>query len=155
MDIEDTIKTTLEELLKQLDINFSKIDIDEDEEKDTYNVNIVSEDQSLLIGQRGGNIQALQHLLKILTWHNLGTERQFHIVLDVDNYRQKQEENVISLAERKIAILRKTRRPQSLPPMSPYFRRKIHLHLMGAGFEDIETESREQGERRHIVIKLK
>ncbi len=135
-------------------IEFDKIEVEESE-KDTFHVNIESKDQSLLIGHHGSNIQALQHILKILCWKKLPVEREFHIVLDIDDYRKRQEESVINLAERKVDMARRSRRPQSLPPMSGYFRRKVHLHLMGAGFDDVETISKGEGEHRHIIIQLK
>lgn len=154
MDIEDILKETIEEILNFLGTEYSKIEIAEDE-KDAYTINIKSDDSSLLIGHHGENIKSIQHLLKIITWKKAGGDKQFNILLDVDNYRQRQEENVIALAERKVEMARKSHRPQSLPPMSPYFRRKVHLHCMGAGFEDIETLSKDDGDRRYVIIKLK
>jgi len=153
MDIEDLLKETLEEILKKLGTNYTKIIINEDE-KDSYLVNIKSDEPSLLIGYHGENIQALQHLLKVLIWKKCESEK-FNILVDVDDYRKRQEDNVIALAQRKVDATRKTGRKQILPPMSPYFRRKIHLYCMGAGFDDIETSSEGDGDRRHIVIKLK
>lgn len=153
MDIEDVLKETLEEILKKLGTSYTKILISEDE-KDSYVVNIKSDEPSLLIGYHGENIQALQHLLKVLVWKKCETEK-FNILVDIDDYRKRQEENVIALSQRKVDAVRKTSRKQILPPMSPYFRRKIHLYCMGAGFDDIETTSEGEGDRRHIVIKLK
>lgn len=154
MDIEDILKNTLEDLLKKLEMNYSDIEITE-EEKDLYIINIKSENPSEIIGRHGETIHALQHILKIITWRKHGTEKQFNINLDADNYKKRQEENVIKIAERKVEMLRKTSRSQSLPPMSPFFRRKVHLHLMGAGFDDIETTSVGDDDLRHVVIKLK
>jgi len=154
MDIEDILKNTLEELLEKLSINCSDIEITE-EEKDLYVINIKSDNPSEIIGHHGETIRALQHILKIMAWRKHGTEKQFNISLDADDYKKRQEENVIKIAERKVEMLRKTKRPQSLPPMSPFFRRKVHLHLMGAGFDDIETTSIGDGDLRHVVIKLK
>lgn len=153
MDIEDVLKETLEEILKKLGTSYTKILISEDE-KDSYVVNIKSDEPSLLIGYHGENIQALQHLLKVLVWKKCETEK-FNILVDIDDYRKRQEENVIAMSQRKVDAVRKTGRKQILPPMSPYFRRKIHLYCMGAGFDDIETASEGEGDRRHIVIKLK
>lgn len=153
MDIEDTLKEILEGILDKLGVDYSKIVVTE-EENANFSINISSENPSLLIGHHGDNIQAIQHILKTLAWKKLKNE-QFNILLDVDDYRKRQEENILALAERKIENARKTGRPQSLPPMSPYFRRKVHLMCMGAGFDDVETESRGEGDRRYIVIKLK
>ena len=154
MELEEILTETLKELLKFLDIEFSDIEINE-EEKDLFAINIKSDNPSMLIGHHGENIKALQHILKVLAWKKQPVEKQFNILLDVDNYRQRQEENVIAITDRKIDILRKTGRKQILPPMSPYFRRKIHLHCMSAGCNDIETTSDGEGEQRHVVIKLK
>ncbi|MBD3361002.1 KH domain-containing protein [Candidatus Peregrinibacteria bacterium] len=153
MEIEDILKETLEEVLEKIGVEYSKITITE-EEKDNFFINIQSDNPSLLIGYHGDNIQALQHLLKTLSWKKAKNE-QFNILLDVDNYRKRQEENALAIAERKIEGVRKMGRPQSLPPMSPYLRRKVHLMCMGAGFDDIETISEGTGNRRHIIIKLK
>ena len=153
MDIEDVLKETLEEILKKLGTTYSKIIINEDE-KDSYVVNIKSDEPSLLIGYHGENIQALQHLLKVLVWKKCESEK-FNILVDIDDYRKRQEDNVIALTQRKVDAVRKTGRKQILPPMSPYFRRKVHLYCMGAGFDDIETSSEGEGDRRHIIINLK
>lgn len=153
MDLDDLLKETLEELLNKLGVEYSRINVIE-EEKDSYLINLESENASLLIGYHGANIQALQHLLKTLCWKKAAND-QFNIMLDIDGYRQRQEENVLNLAQRKIDTLRKTRRPQTMPPMSAYFRRKVHMLCMGAGFEDVETISQGDGEQRHIILKLK
>lgn len=153
MDTEETLKETLEEILKRLETDYSKITIIE-EEKGNFAINIVSDNPSLLIGYRGENIQAIQHLLKTIIWKKNQNE-QFNILLDIDDYRKRQEENAINMAERKIKIARDTGRPQSLPPMSPFLRRKVHTLCMGAGYDDIETLSEGVGDKRHIIIKLK
>jgi len=153
MEIIEALKETLEELLKRLEVPYTDMDIVEDE-KDTFLVNIKSENPNLLIGFRGINIQAIQHLLKVMAWKKCKTEN-FSITLDVDDYRKRQEENMIAMAQRKIEMARKFHRPQRLPPMSPYFRRKIHLMCMGSGYEDVETLSDGEGEMRHIIIKPK
>lgn len=153
MDLEDVLQETTKELLNKLGIEYTEIDINE-EDKDSYNINIKSENSSILIGHHGNNIFALQHLLKVLAWKKINNEH-FNILLDVDDYRKRQEENVLSLAERKIESIRRTGRPESMPPMSPYFRRKIHMLCMSAGYNDIETISEGEGDRRHLILKLK
>jgi len=153
MDIEDSLKELLEEILRLLGTDYKKITIEE-EEKDEYSINIESNNASMLIGYHGENIQALQHLLKVLVWKKCNNEN-FTILLDIDGYRKRQEENVMNLTQRKVETARKTGRPQTLAPMSPYFRRRVHLYCMGAGFDDIETVSMGEGDTRHIIIKLK
>ena len=67
---------------------------------------------------------------------------------------QRQEANVIKMAERKADFARSSQQPQSLPAMAPYFRRLIHLHL-AEKFEDLVTESDGEGDFRHVIIKPK
>ena len=153
MNIEETLHDLLSEILTKLGTDFTKITVEEEENKN-FAINIESDNPSILIGYHGDNIQALQHILKVLAWRKLQNE-QFNIMVDIDNYRKRQENNVLALAERKIDTLRKTGRKQVLPPMSSYFRRKVHLMCMESGFEDIETYSEGQGDRRQIIIKLK
>jgi len=154
MDIEDSIKDLLEKLLTYMKVDYSKLTVEEEENR-LYKVSVESTDTSILIGHHGENLQALQHILKILTFRKTDPSEQFHIYLDIDGYREKQEESAINMADRKVSMLRKTRIQQSLPPMPAYLRRKVHLHLMGSGYDDIETFSKDEGEERHIVIKLK
>ena len=81
-------------------------------------------------------------------------KEDFTIVVDVDNYRKRQEDNVINLAERKVDMARKTTKMQVLPPMSPYFRRVVHLHLTKDQFDDVKTESIGDGDHRQVTICL-
>ncbi|MFA5830171.1 MAG: R3H domain-containing nucleic acid-binding protein [Candidatus Gracilibacteria bacterium] len=147
--MESLIQETLQELLEKLSTPFRKIRIEKRDEN-TYRVNIESEEPSLLIGHHGENIGALQSILKSLIWSK--QDGEFNIILDIDDYRKRQEENVIKLAERKVDMVRKTNQPQPLPAMSPYFRRVVHLHL-AAKFPDIVSESAGEGDFRHITIK--
>lgn len=154
MKIEKVIKETLEDILIRLGTEYSEITV-EKKDDDTYLANIESEEASRLIGHHGETIYSLQHILKVLCWAKAKSKEEFNIVLDVGHYRQKQEEKVLTLAERKVDFVRKTKRAQSLPPMSPYFRRVIHLRLLEPGFEDIESFSEGENDLRHVIIKLK
>lgn len=154
MNITTTIEDLITSMLEKLDLAYTKITIKEDSENKCYRINIDSDDPSLLIGYHGENIYAFQHILKAILAKQLG-ETDFNIVLDVDEYRKRQEENIISLAERKVETARNTNTDQKLPPMSAYFRRIVHLHLTKPEFDDINTESIGEGEHRQVVIQVK
>ena len=150
--MENLIQESLEELLTKLCTTFRKIRV-EKSEGNTYRVNIESEEPSLLIGRHGENIYALQNLLRNILWKK--TDEEFSLTVDIDDYRKRQEQNVLSMAERKVDAARKSHEMQSLPPMSSYFRRVIHLHLTQDEFSDIETESVGEGDFRYLTIKPK
>lgn len=149
--METLIQETVEEILKRLSTPFRRVRV-EVKENSTYRINIESEEPSLLIGHHGENIHALQSLLRIIIWKK--QQGEYNIIVDVDDYRKRQEENVIKMAERKVDVVRKTGSAQSLPPMSPYFRRIVHIYLADK-FKDISTESVGEGDHRHLTIKPK
>lgn len=148
--MDTQIQETVEELLNKLSTPFRRVRL---EKKDNiYKINIESEEPSLLIGHHGENIFALQNIVRVIMWNKYPGD--YNILVDIDNYRQRQEENVLKLAERKVETALKTGQTQSLPPMSSYFRRLIHLHL-AKKFEDIFTESVGEGDFRYLTIKPK
>ena len=83
-------------------------------------------------------------------------ERSPFIVLDIDGYRKSQEDKVCKIAEQKADFVRRTGSHIALAPMSPYFRRIVHLHVASSPqLQDLMTESVGEGEYRQIVLKLK
>lgn len=150
--METIIKNLLDEMLVKIGIDFSSIRVIE-ENSNEYYINIDSDQAKDLIGRHGATLQALQTLL--LTMLKRQGEMGLNIVLDVDGYRKEQIENVKSLADRKVNFLRNSKKPQSLAPMSPFFRRVVHTYLNAEQFSDIMTESIGNGSRRKVVLKLR
>jgi spoIIIJ-associated protein len=148
--METVVQEIVEEILNKLNTPFRRVRMEQKE--NIYRINIESEEPSLLIGRHGENITALQNILRTILWYKHPGD--YNVLVDVDDYRKRQEENVIKLAERKIDALRKTGETQSLPPMSAYFRRVIHLHL-AKNFQDVVTESLGEGDFRYLTIKPK
>lgn len=149
--MENQIHEILETLVGKLGGAINKLRIEKAEDN-SFKINLTTDNPNLMIGHHGENIGALQHLAKLLIWKKFPEDRP-EISLDIDNYRKRQEENIIKMAERKVDMVRKLSSPQSLPAMSPYFRRLVHLHLAQEKFHDITTESQGQGDYRYIVIK--
>ena len=150
--MEKKIKKFISEFLVHLGIDFTDVEI-EVIEGSFYRVNIVSDEPSLLIGHHGENLQAMQKILKVAFHTQLGEE--ITILFDIDDYRKRQEENVLTIAGQKIEEVRQTGMQAALPPMSPYFRRVIHLMIRDGDYEDLETESMGEGNYRQVVIKPK
>ncbi len=148
--MENQIQELLHEILTKLQCSFNKIRVEN--KNDTCRINIETNEPNLMIGHHGENINALQHLLKLILWKRY-PEQETDINLDIDNYKKRQEDNVIKIAEKKVDLVRKLSSPQDLPAMSPYFRRIVHTHLATENYGDIRTESYGEGEQRYIVIK--
>lgn len=150
--METRIKKLVSEFLVLLGLDFTDVEVEKSED-DSFRVNITSDDPSLLIGYHGENLQSMQKILKVVIFKQVGEEQE--IKLDVDNYRKRQEENVLAIASQKAEEVQATKIKVALPPMSPYFRRLVHLHLTGDDWSDVETESMGEGDYRQVVIKPK
>lgn len=150
--MELLIKETLEKLLDIIGISYTGVKIMK-ENPTAYYGEIETANSSLLIGWHGETIASLQHILKCLLWKQ-GVDSKIQIIVDVDNYKKRQEESVIRLAERKAEVAISSQKEIKLPPMNPYFRRKVHTHLANdVKFKDrILTESIGEGEQRQIRI---
>lgn len=164
MELERMILQTIEEFMKQLGVELTNVELTKDEDG-TFRVNLETELAKTLIGHHGESLIALQHIVKLMLWRKIdevgkssklaSDEENFSFVLDVENYRKRQEENVVKMAEQKAEQVRKTRKNQVLPPMSPYFRRLIHLHFTKPEYKDLETVSSGEGDFRQITIRSK
>ncbi|MEK9133167.1 MAG: R3H domain-containing nucleic acid-binding protein [Patescibacteria group bacterium] len=156
-NMEDLIQNTLAEVLKNLHVEFRKFKVSVDKNHPSgnvvYRVDIDTDDAATLIGYHGETIYALQHVLKTLVWRK--TNENIFIILDVDSYRKRQEDSVLAMAMRKVEAARKSLQDQILPPMSPYFRRVIHMALAKPEYSDVETESVGEGDHRAVTIKVK
>ena len=152
--MDDLIIQTTGTLLTQLGIPFDGITVKKD--GDMLRVNVESNQASRLIGWHGETLNAMQHIVKSMIRTEKKLEKAPFIVLDVDGYRTMQEDKVRKIAEAKADFVRRTGTRVTLPPMSPYFRRVVHLSISSnPAMSDLTTESAGEGDYRHIVIRLK
>jgi spoIIIJ-associated protein len=111
-------------------------------------IDIKGEDLGLLIGRRGETLLSLQYLV------NLILAKRFPgrggVTIDVEHYRHRREEQVISLARRMADRVRETGSPITLEPMTASERRLIHL--LFAEDQELETNSVGEGDNRKVVI---
>ena len=148
------IESTVSEILKRLNLDFTKVVISE--EDDIIRVDIESKDPSRIIGWHGETLNAVQHVVKGIIRTQEKLDRAPFIVMDVDGYRRAQEDKVCKIAEQKADFVRRTGNRVALAPMSPYFRRIVHLHVANdANMQDLMTESTGEGDYRQIVLRLK
>ena len=117
----------------------------------TLNIHGINENLGLLIGRRGETLASLQLLVNLIVSHR--TRHRMRIIVDAENYRERREENLRSLALRVAQQVRNYRRSIALEAMPPHERRIVHIALSDS--KDISTESIGEGEERRVVISLK
>lgn len=113
-------------------------------------IDISGEDLGMLIGRRGESLMAFQYVV------NLVMTRRYpgrgSVTIDVEEYRRRREQQLISLAERMADRVREDGDPITLEPMSAAERRLVHLALVDD--PDVETNSTGEGDSRKVVISL-
>lgn len=142
------IKDYLLRLLK--DLGFST-NIEVKNQKESLTYIIYSDKDNLLIGKNGKNLQALsiianQHIAK-----ELGTS--FRFIIDVNEYKEKHERNLISLAKKLAREVKTSKVEVKLDSMNSYERRIIHNTLTDSKY--VYTESEGEEPNRYVVIKPK
>lgn len=104
---------------------------------------------SMLIGERGNNLAALEHILKKILKKKYGDDIKF--TLDINDYRLKRLEELKQDVKAAAKAVRLYQKEVPLRPMSSFERRIVHLLL--AEYPDITTESIGEEPDRRVVIK--
>lgn len=145
------IKDLVLEILSFLGVS-SEVEILENKEDSSFVVNLKTENEAgLIIGRRGESLDSLQFVLSMILRQRLG--EWVRVVLNVNDWRDRQEEHLKEIALQAAQRARETVTPQPLYNLSSSQRRIVHLVL--AKESDIETESFGEGEERYLVIKSK
>ncbi|HEX5370707.1 MAG TPA: RNA-binding cell elongation regulator Jag/EloR [Dehalococcoidia bacterium] len=111
-------------------------------------LDVEGEDLGLLIGRRGQTLASLQYLLNLIVAKKINKRVAFGV--DVDGYRRRREEALVSLAKRTASRVRSSGRSVTLEPMPPNERRIIHLAL--ADDPNVITVSIGEGEARKVAV---
>lgn len=118
------------------------------EEPPTIFIDVLGHDLGMLIGRRGEHLSHLQYLVNTIVNRKLGDWNR--VILDVEGYRSRREESLVSLAERVARQVSRSGRPIMLEPMPPNERRIIHLTLLS--HPDVATQSSGEGTQRRITV---
>lgn len=104
---------------------------------------------SVLIGEHGNNLGAIEHIIKKIIRKKYGEEQKF--TLDINDYRMRRLDDLkqdVKVAAKDVRLYGKQ---VPLRPMSSFERRIVHLLL--AEYPDIATESIGREPSRMVVIK--
>ena len=111
-------------------------------------IDIGGDGLGLLIGRRGDTLTAFQYLVNLIVTRRF--PEKGGVTIDVEHYRHRREEQVMTMANRMADRVRQTGSPITLEPMSPSERRLVHMAL--AEDTELETNSIGEGENRKVVI---
>ncbi|MGE0686602.1 MAG: RNA-binding cell elongation regulator Jag/EloR [Dehalococcoidia bacterium] len=111
-------------------------------------LDVEGDDLGILIGRRGQTLMSLQYVLNLILSKKTG--RRVAYGVDVDGYRRRREEALVSLAKRTASRVRGTGRSVTLEPMPPNERRIVHMAL--ADDPAVLTVSIGEGEARKVAI---
>lgn len=142
-------------VLEKLGITDIKVELQESAYEQTVVYNITAGEASkYLIGQRGDNLSALQHIVRLVARRAIGEKNNtIYFLLDVNSYRYEKGQVLRDVAQKAAEDAKREGRPIILRRMSAYERRIIHTTL--ADHELVETESIGKDEERRVVVKPK
>ena len=107
------------------------------------------DDMALLIGRHGQTLDAIQELARTAVGRRL--DGRIRVLVDVEDYRKRQEDRLIERAREIAERVQRTGREESLDPMNPYQRKLVHDAV--AEFEGLESLSEGAEPERFVVIR--
>ena len=112
---------------------------------------LIGDDVEPLLANKGEGLTGLEVLVGRIASKRIG--RPVHPRLDAEDFRAHRKDALEDMAQQFAAEVRRTRRPQLLPPLSPWERRLVHLAL--AEDPEVETESEGDGFLKRVEVRLK
>ena len=141
-------KEVLAEILRLMGIK-AEVELKAGEKTDETVVEIRAENSGLLIGRKGQTLEALQYLVSRIAGERGGTEGP-HIVVDIENYRQRRRRTLEDMALRLGEKAKRQRKTVSVDALSAADRRIIHAALQDDPW--VTTKSLGQGSYRRLLI---
>lgn len=148
-DVADEIKKYLTEILNGMHIE--EVTYETKIRDEQINIKMFSDKNAILIGKNGQTLQSLQIIIRQHIFQEIGSYP--YILLDVENYKEKQNKNLEYLAKKLAREVISTKEPVVMDNMNSYERRIVHNAL--TEFKEITTISEGEEPNRHIVIKVK
>jgi spoIIIJ-associated protein len=138
----------VQELLSLMDIVGTTTIRTSGDENNPAIIDVQGDDSGLLIGRRGETLRSFQFIVNLLLSKKL--ESRKHVVVDVEQYRERRHAIVRQLALRVAAQVAATGRPGTLDPMPASERRAVHVAL--ADHPNVVTQSTGEREDRKVGI---
>ncbi len=107
------------------------------------------QDANVLIGKNGQNLQALEHIIRMVWMRKYPNVRP--PAVDVNGYQQMHMQDIATAAHTTAHRVQETKHAEVLDPMNSAERRVVHTEL--AAYHNLATESIGQEPHRRVVIK--
>ena len=145
-DVLEYIKEMLKDITKYMGLS---IQMEVKKRDDNVNISIYSDNNAILIGKDARTLSALTTIIKQAINTQIGT--YYNFVLDVSEYKEKQQFFIEKAAKKTAREVAKTKVAAKLDPMNSYERRIVHNAL--TNFKGVYTESEGEEPNRCVVIK--
>src|SRR3989344_959622 len=146
----DVIKSETEALLSKM---IDKYEVEVKEDNGIFQVVVKTEDEvSTVIGRHGETIRAIQKILEVILYKQLG--EAIDILVNVNDFREKQKEKLEALASEYATKVQNTQEAIELKDLSSYERKLIHEYVT-ANFTDLTSYSVGEGRDRRLMIEVK
>lgn len=144
---EETVSKLLYHMNLQAQVS-AHYDESDREDRRTIHVDVRGDDLSILIGRRSETLNAFQYVASLMVGKEV--QQWVQLVVDVEGYRSRRENQLRRMARRMAEQAIKTGRRQVLEPMSANERRIIHLELREN--PAVTTESIGEDPHRKVTI---
>lgn len=145
-DICDFLKDYLKKLTENMGI---EVNFETKIREKCIEIKMISDNNPILIGKNGQTLKALECILMQVV--NKETSKHIRVMLDVQDYKEKQVKRLERLAINLAKECIKTKTDVHMDSMNSYERRIVHNKL--TDFKGVKTESIGEEPNRHLVIK--
>lgn len=146
---EDLIEYVKAYLKEVTDLMGVKVEFETQKRENYIKINMVSDNNAILIGKNGRTMSSLQTLIRQSIQNKIGIK--VNVILDANEYKEKQQRNIERLAIRLARDVRKTKVEVKMDCMNSFERRLVHNVL--TDFKGVTTISEGEEPNRRVVIK--
>ena len=147
-DVLDYIKELIKNITKYMGLS---VNMEVKKREDNVTISLYSDNNAILIGKDARTLNALTTIIKQAIYNQIGT--YYNFVLDVSEYKEKQQYFIERAAKKTAKEVAKTKIEAKLEPLNSYERRIVHNAL--TNFRGVYTESEGTEPHRYVVIKPK
>lgn len=145
--VADVALSVFRNILKHFDAEDSPIDEYEGDDGELI-LDVTAPNLAVLIGRHGRTLESLQTMFSLIVSRRLGF--RYPVVVDIEGYKSRRNDKVNSMAHSAAARAVRQHGSVSLPPMSAYERRLVHIALRDNAA--VETHSEGVDPERRVVV---